>query len=90
MKPNPIGDLIVEPDEDLQKVKYPVPGFTAEHTLNTDMNMIMMCIIDCSATEADDHVCESRAISGLKHRWRWKQCELLYRTDPGTDSRTVL
>ena len=77
MKPDPIDDLIVEPDEDLQKEQYPVPGFTAEHTLNTDKNMIMMGIVDCSATETDDHVSERRAISGLKHRWRWKQYELL-------------
>ena len=55
----------------------PVPGFITEHTMNTDMNMTVMCIVDCSAAEADDTVCESRVTSGLKHRWRWKQYELL-------------
>ena len=50
----------------------PVPGFITEHTMNTDMNMTVMCIVDWSAAEADDTVFESRAISGLKHRWRWK------------------
>ena len=89
-KPDPSDDLIVEPDKYLQKEQYSVPGVITEHTLNTDKNMIMMCIADCSATEADDHVCESRVTNGLKHRWRWKQYELLYRTDPGIDLRTVL
>ena len=51
----------------------PVPGFITEHTQNTDMNMTVTCIVDCSAAEADDTVCESRVTSGLKHRWRWKQ-----------------
>ena len=68
----------------------PVPGFITEHTLNTDMNMTMTCIVDCSAVEADGHACESRVTSGLKHRWRWKQYELLYRADPGTDLWAVL
>ena len=58
--------------------------------LNTDMNMTMTCIVDCSAVEADGHACESRVTSGLKHRWRWKQYELLYRADPGTDLWAVL
>ena len=90
MKPDPIDDLIVEPDEDLQKEQFPVPGFIIEHTLNRDIKMTVTCIVDCSAAEAVDHVCESRVTNGLKHRWRWKQYELLYRTDPGTDLRTVL
>ena len=91
MKPDPIDDLIVEPDKDLQKEQYPVPGFITEHTLNyADMSMIMMCIVDCSATEADDHVYESRVTNGLKHRWRWKQYELLYSVDPDTDLRTMI
>ena len=68
----------------------PVPGFITEHTLNTDMNMTMTCIVDCSAAEADDLDCESRVTNGLKHRWRWKRYDLLYRTDIGTDLRTVL
>ena len=68
----------------------PVPGFITEHTMNTEMNMTVMCIVDCSAAEADDTVCESRVNSGLKHRCRWKHYELLYRTDPGTDIRTMI
>ena len=90
MKPDPIDDLIVEPDEDLQKEQYPVPGFITEQTLNTDMNMTVTCVVDCSAAEAYDHICKSRVTNGLKHRWRWKQYEFLYRTDPDTDLRTVL
>ena len=64
-------DMTVTPDEDRQVEQCKVHGATTEHTLNTDLNMIRHDTTDCPA-EADDHVCERRSASGLKHRWRWK------------------
>ena len=75
MNPDPIDNLTVTPDEDRQMEKDTVLGCETDDALYQELNMTLLYNVDCSAAVADnaDHVCESRVISGLKHRWRWKQ-----------------
>ena len=70
MNPDPIDNLTFTPDEDSQMEKDTVLGCETNDALYKELNMISLCIVDRSAFVADnaDHVCESRAISGLKHR----------------------
>ena len=66
-----IDDMAVVPDDDRQIEKDSVPGTTTEDALQTDLNMTKLEISNCDA-DTHDHICEFHAISGLKHRWRWK------------------
>ena len=88
--PDSIDSLTVAPDQDRHMEKDTVPGYETNGVLYRNLNMTMMKIADYCDAETDDHVSERRSISGLKHRWRWKHYELLYRTDPGTDIRTMI
>ena len=71
MNPDPIDNLTVTPDEDRQMERDTVLGCETDDALYQELNMTLLYNVDCSAAVADnaDHVCESRAISGLKHRW---------------------
>ena len=74
---DPIDGFTVAPDKDGQMEKDPVSGSTTDDVLYRDLDMTTMKSADYCDAETDDLACDCRSINGLKHRWRWKQYELL-------------
>ena len=72
-----IDGFTVAPEKDRKLEKDTVSGSTTDGVLYRDLNMTTMKIADYCDAKTDDLACDCRSINGLKHRWRWKQYELL-------------